>query len=125
MDENTGSTENNGNDSPAPEPAPQEEPTATKQPLKDRVFGIRGVAAVAVASVILGGAGGAALGAASGGDDKDQQRGRPGFNNGQFPGGPGGQGDGRGNRDDRQMLPPNGNPIPPTTAPQDDDSDES
>jgi len=42
------------------------------------------------------------------------------MNNGQFPGGPGGQNNGR---DPRQMLPPGSNQLPPTTAPQDDDSE--
>ena len=123
MDENT---EQPG---PTPEPAPplvpQDLPAAsdatppTKVPLKDRVIGMRGVAAVAVASVILGAAGGAALGAV--GDDGDDQgrNGRPGFNNGQFPGGPGGPNDGR---DNRQMLPPGGQQLPPTTAPEGDES---
>jgi hypothetical protein len=54
--------ENTEQPSPTPEPA---EPAATKPAFKDRVIGMRGVAAVAMASVILGGAGGAALGAAS------------------------------------------------------------
>jgi hypothetical protein len=128
MDENT------QNDSPAPEPAaplvPQDLPDPatsdttppSRVPLRDRVFGIRGVAAVAVASVLLGGAGGAALGAAGGDDDDQGRNGRPVFNNGQFPGGPGGQGGPGGGRDNRQMLPPNGQVVPPTTAPEGDES---
>ena len=51
---------------------------------RDRVLGLRGVAAVAVASLILGGAGGAALGALSNGADDDG--GRPGFGPGGGPG---------------------------------------
>jgi hypothetical protein len=113
--ENIGNTGNTGNGSETPASA---EPAA-KTPFRHRVIGIRGVAAVAVASVILGGAGGAALGAASSGDDNDQQRGRPGMNNGQFPGGPG---DGSQNGDNRQMLPPGSNQLPPTTAPEGDES---
>ncbi|KQZ67201.1 hypothetical protein [Nocardioides sp. Root151] len=49
-------------------PAPAAVP-AERRPWKDRVLGYRGVAAVALASVILGGAGGAALGAISNGSD--------------------------------------------------------
>lgn len=55
--------------------------------LRDRVLGLRAVAGVAIASVILGAAGGAALGAVSAGDNGDGAGvGGPG-RNGQPPGG--------------------------------------
>ncbi|WP_067439187.1 hypothetical protein [Nocardioides jensenii] len=44
-------------------------PSGERRPFKERVLGYRGVAAVALASVILGGTGGAALGAISNGSD--------------------------------------------------------
>jgi hypothetical protein len=66
-------------------PVPPEQPGPT--PFKDRVLGLRAVAGVALASLILGGAGGAALGAiSSGSDDTTGFRGGPGA----FNGGPGG-----------------------------------
>jgi hypothetical protein len=85
MDENTehpGTSETPGNPDIA-------EPKAR---FRDRVLGMRGVAAVALAGVILGGAGGGALGAGMAGHDRDQMQGRPGMDNRQFPDGPrGGQ----------------------------------
>ena len=56
--------------------------------LRDRVLGLRAVAAVALASLVLGGLGGTALGALSDGEDTDQQRGPGG---GQFAPGQRGQ----------------------------------
>ena len=80
---------------------------------RDRVLGMRGVIAVALASVILGGVGGAALGAVSSGDDED---GRFGRGPGNFQPGQDGQ------------LPPGGQfhqgqvpgQLPPTTRDDDD-----
>ena len=58
--------------------------------LRDRVLGARAVAAVALASLLLGGLGGAGLGALSDGPDRGDGRFGPGM--GRFPadhGGPG------------------------------------
>jgi hypothetical protein len=95
--------------------------------LRDRVLGWRGVAGVALASVILGGAGGAVLGAVSNGGDS---RG-PGNLGG--PGGFGGPGrmmqNSRGQQPDgvpgNQGQPPTGLPgqLPPSTPPQQDQQD--
>lgn len=71
--------------------------------IKSKVLGMRSVAAVALATLILGGAGGVALGAVSHG--ADQQQGPGGRGTFQLP--PGGQG-----------LAPGG--LPPGTTPQDD-----
>ncbi len=54
---------------PAPEPAP---PAAPKTRLRDRAFGFRGVLAVALASLILGGVGGAAIGVVASGDGHER-----------------------------------------------------
>jgi len=106
-------------------------PTAPTAPgsrpaLRDRVLGWRGVAGVALAGVILGGAGGAVLGAVSNGGDSRGPGGFGGFRgpgvmqssqssqnqpNQQLPDGlPGNQG----------QTPPTGTPgqLPPSTAPQ-------
>jgi len=62
----------------SPDPTPAT-PSPTRPGLRDRVLGWRGVAGVALASVILGGAGGALLGVVSdGGDDRAGMRGGPG-----------------------------------------------
>jgi hypothetical protein len=83
---------------------------ATEKParpgLRDRVLGWRGVAGVALASVILGGVGGAVLGAVSNGGDGSGMRGGPGGvpgNHGTPPAG---------------MMP---GQLPPSTAPQQGD----
>lgn len=92
------------NDETSQDPAPTT-PTPARPALRDRVLGWRGVAGVALASVILGGAGGAVLGAVSGGDS-----GGPGHMGGPGTGGlPGNHG---------QV--PMGVPgqLPPSTAPQ-------
>ncbi|MGD9957884.1 hypothetical protein [Nocardioides sp.] len=67
---------------PAPAPAP-------KTSLRHRVLSLPAVAGVAVASLILGGAGGAVLGAVSDGSSQGDFRGGPGGQGGtgQFPGG--------------------------------------
>jgi hypothetical protein len=129
----------------APEPAA----TPTKPSWKDRVYGVRSVAVVAVAGLIIGGGAGAAIHAAT---DDGGRDGRMGFNRGpggfggppgqmqggpgqmqggpgQMQGGPGGMPDGGPNG-----QPPNGFPQPPngvpgqtdpTTPPNnDDDSDD-
>ncbi len=116
---------------------------AKRPSVRDRLFGLRSVLAVAVASLLLGGVGGAALGAVSDGADADRrgpggggqlvpgQQGRPPGQGGQFPGQPGqlpGQGDGDddGDGDGRlggfQGQPPAGpqGQVPPGTVPQDD-----
>ena len=57
---------------------------------KERVYGVRAVAAVAVAGLIVGGGAGAAIHAAVG--DDGGRDGRPGFMRNGGPGGPGGPG---------------------------------
>lgn len=66
-------------------------PASDRPRLRDRVLGMRGVAAVAVAGLILGGVGGTAIGAVAGHDD--HREGRPEFGGREF-GGP--SRDGRG-----------------------------
>ena len=91
----------------APEPPTESAvppPTAPKPRFRDRVLGMKGVAAVALASVVLGGVGGAALGAISNGDGRF---GGPGIT--MMP--PGGDGN--------QMMPPGmQGQLPPGTQPQ-------
>lgn len=111
-----------------PSQAEPTQPTTTEQPLRkplrDRVLGMRAVAGVAIASVILGGAGGAALGAVSAGVDTNGPGGRGGF------GGPGGNGqgqqppglngqNGQDGQNGQPMQPPGLNRQQPTTPPQD------
>jgi hypothetical protein len=77
-----------------PAPSPAYEPAPVRPGWKERVVGLRATIAVALATVILGGAGGYALGHVSAGGDTG--RGGPGgFRGGpgqqQFPGGPGQQ----------------------------------
>jgi hypothetical protein len=62
---------------------PDQDPASPKQRFADRVWSLRAMIAVALASVILGGLGGAAL--ASAGDDHDGRRGPGGFNRGGGP----------------------------------------
>jgi len=102
------------------------EPPAETPPVRpgwrDRVYGVRAVAAVAVAGLIIGGGAGAAIHAATA--DDGGRDGRPGFGRGgpdgggpggQMPGqGPGGQLPGRG----QLPPPPGGIPAPPGGAPQ-------
>jgi hypothetical protein len=99
---------------------------------KDRVYGVRSVAAVAVAGLIIGGGAGAAIHAAT---DDGGRDGRPGFGRGPGGFGPGGpmpgQGMGPGMGPGGQMpQPPDGGPPPglpgqtqPTTPPEDDGDD--
>jgi hypothetical protein len=82
---------------PAAVPAPST-PSTEKPRFQDRVLGMKAVAGVALASVILGGAGGAALGAVSNGSDEGARGGR-------F-GGPMLQGN------NNQLLPPGMNGVP-------------
>ena len=109
-------------------------PTAARAPgsrpaLPDRVLGWRGVAGVALASVILGGAGGAVLGAVSNGGDSRGPGGFGGFRGpGMMQGSQGSQGSQ--NQPNQQLpdglpgnqgqTPPTGTPgqLPPSTAPQ-------
>ena len=77
---------------PAPAPAPQPAPLAEpKTRWRDRAFGFRGVLAVALASLILGGVGGAAIGVVASGDGDRHGPGRMEFRDGDRPthGGPG------------------------------------
>jgi hypothetical protein len=59
--------------------------------LRDRVFGLRSVVAVALAGVVLGGLGGFGVNAATDGDGRDGRMGRFGPGGG-FQDGPGGRG---------------------------------
>ena len=106
------------------------QPTAPRQGWKDRAYGVRSVAAVAVAGLIIGGGAGAAIHAAT---DDGGRDGRPGFGRG-GPGGPGGFGPGgqmpQGGPGGQMPQPPNGMPpngLPgqtqPTTPPEDDGDD--
>jgi hypothetical protein len=112
----------------APVAAPPTAPALQRVRLRDQVFGIRSLIAVAVAGVIVGGLAGFGINAATDHDDRDGRMGRfgPGFGdgpgrggfphggfpNGGFPGGGPGQGPGT------QQLPPDGVPSQaPTTAP--------
>lgn len=98
-------TDNQNEDQPVPTDQPAEKAADKAKPgWRERTLGLRGVAAVALASLILGGAGGAALGALSNGADGD--RGRDGFGPGQFQPPPGGGGP--------------GGMVPPGTTPPDD-----
>jgi hypothetical protein len=81
-------------------PAPPNEP---RTPWQQRVLGVRGIATVALAGVLLGGLGGTAIGAAAAGDE---HRGSDRFSGVQ-------------DRDGRPQQPPRDG-LPPATAPQDD-----
>ena len=92
--------------------------TPAKPRFFDRVVGMRAVAAVALASVLVGGAGGAALGALSNGDD-DRNR------NGRF-GGPMSNFQGPSGMDGNQMPPPGmQGQLPPGLPPSQDDESNS
>jgi hypothetical protein len=90
---------------PIPDPAPE---AAARTRWRDRVLGFRGVLAVALAGLIVGGVGGAAIGALASGDDDHDRR------------GPGPM-ELRGDRPERGE--PGGFPgggLPPGTPPQDE-----
>ncbi len=81
----------------APEPTTPAADAAPVRPrLRDRVFGLRSLVAVALAGLVLGGVGGFGIHAATddGGGDGRMDRFGPGgaFPGGPFPGGPGGRG---------------------------------
>jgi hypothetical protein len=106
MDDQTQNTE-----IPSPTGQPADQPAAARIPLRERVLGLRAVVAVALASVVLGGAGGAALAAAGTGNDDGTGGGRfgpPGQNGVPFPNG---------------QQP--GSTLPPTTDPDTSDGAES
>jgi hypothetical protein len=96
-----------------PDPVPAAGPR-----FRDRVLGMRSVAAVALASLVLGGLGGAALGAVSAGGDEDRRGGPGGFGRPPFQQGQPGHLPQQG-----QPAPPAGAPggVPPGTSPQEDD----
>lgn len=94
--------------------APQPAADAATSTWRSRMSGARGVAVVAIAALVLGGAGGAALGY-SAGDDSGGGFGGPGGMGqmrGGFPGAPGQQQGQQGGRGQGQ--------TPPSTAPRDD-----
>ena len=98
---------------PSHEAAPQP-PAAPTTRFRDRVYGVRGLAAVAVGGVILGGLGGYAINAATdhGGPDGRMGRFGPGGQGG--PGGPGMPGGRPGPGGFNGQLPPGGQmPQPP------------
>jgi hypothetical protein len=106
------------------QPQPQADPPAppARSGWRERVYGVRAVAAVAVAGLIVGGGAGAAIHAATA--DDGGRDGRPGFgrNGGGF-GGPGGQlpgrGQGQGPGQGQMPQPPGGMPaVPPGGVPQ-------
>ena len=71
-----------------PDPTPADPAPEPRTRWRDRVFAFRGVLAVALASVILGGVGGAAIGVAASGDG-DPGRHGPAHRDFQPHGGPG------------------------------------
>jgi hypothetical protein len=89
---------------------------------RERVYGIKGVAAVAVAGLIVGGGAGAAIHAAVG--DDGGRDGRPGFMRNGGPGGgpgfagPGGGQQGPGQGQGQLPQPPGGMPAQPPGMPQ-------
>jgi hypothetical protein len=89
-----------------------ETPTKPKTRLRDRVLGIRGIAAVGLAGLVLGSLGGAAIGVAVD-DDGDHER--PARFGSQFPGE-----DGRRGPDDGFMPPGGPGQAPPSTAPDEE-----
>lgn len=92
-------------------PDPAAEPAPTGRRFRDRVLGVRSVAAVALASLILGGVGGAAVVAVTDGGDHGDHGGRPDRDgrHGQFPG---------------RQFEQGGVPgqLPPSSTPDQDDS---
>ena len=111
---------------PAPDPQPAAETTMTAQPTapvvartpwRQRVLGMRGVLAVSLASLVVGGLGGAAVSSVVGGDDDRDgwhDRMHDGRGEGHFdrmpdgqmmPGGPGGWNQGPGQFGPNQMGP--------------------
>jgi len=121
MDENEQNPQPAETDPPAdPDLPPAAQATAVepaRTPWRQRVLGIRGIASVALAGLILGGAGGAAITAATS-DDKDHQRdgehryGESRFGGPAFP-------------DDGQMVPPPDLGTPASTAPEDESGEDS
>ncbi|WP_232676394.1 hypothetical protein [Nocardioides sp. R-C-SC26] len=106
-------------------------PDAPRTGMRDRLFGIRSVAAVAAASLIIGAGGGALVGVAVSGHDRDGGPGGRGGDRGSFsdqrPGGDGPQGfpgGGPGKQGGPGMAPP-GDQQPPSTAPEDDTAPDS
>jgi len=101
------------------QPVSQPVPAAARAGWRDRAYGIKGVAAVAVAGLIIGGGAGAAIHAATaddgGRDGRPGRMGPGGFGGpgGQLPPGPGGM-PGQG----QLPQPPNGLPAPPNGGPQ-------
>ena len=109
---------------PAPETAPEAAPEAAQaqvEParprLRDHLFGLRSVVAVALAGVVLGGLGGFAVHAATDGGGRDDRLGR--FGPGGFQGGPGGFPQGPGQRSPGQQGPGQQAPQPSETPSQD------
>lgn len=89
-------------------------PESPRRSWKDRAYGLRSVAAVAVAGLIIGGGAGAAIHAATGDDGRD---GRPTFGpGGGMPQPPDGM-----RRDGPAGPPALPGQTPPTTPPEDDD----
>jgi hypothetical protein len=90
-------------------------PTTPRTGWRERAYGVRAVAAVAVAGLIVGGGAGAAIHAAVG--DDGGRDGRPGFMRNGGPGGgfggPGNQVPGRGQGQGQLPQPPGGLPAPP------------
>jgi len=103
-------------DVPTSEAPPAAAAAEPRPRFRDRVFGLRAVAAVAVASVLIGGAGGAALGARSNGHDDDR--------NGRF-GGPMTNFRGPSGMDGNQMPPGMQGQLPPALPPSQDDGSDS
>jgi len=112
-----------------PTPPPDPDPAPAKQRLRDRLWSLRAVIAVALASVIIGGLGGAALANVAQDDDERRFPGQGRFDRG-GPGGPPGlmkerrrermeewrrgMGQRQWGQDGPPGVPPSGLPTPPT-----------
>jgi hypothetical protein len=101
-DQPTAPDETPTSDQPTP---PEDAARAPRTRLRDRVLGFRGVVAVGLAALVLGGAAGTAIGFAADDDGHDR---RPDRFGAQFPG-----------RDQDGFSPP-GMQAPPSTAPDDE-----
>ncbi len=114
--EPTNEPSNQHSDETQPVPVAEPAPAASRPGWRERVYGLRAVAAATLAGLIIGGGAGVAIHAAVGDDGgRDGRDGRDGH------GGHGGHGDhGRpGGSGDQGELPqpPNGMPVPPNGAP--------
>ena len=104
-DEPTQHAEAAGEPPAAPPAAPTAAPTGGRTRLRDLVFGLKSLVAVAVAGVIMGGLAGFGIHAATDGEGRDGRMGRFGPGRAGFPGGPEGGFGGPGQMGPGQMGP--------------------